>query len=211
MRCCKALRAATTPQQAVNRSWADVRVIGKFRHCENTLRSDGAAHLNDVLYLRGSRLPRGAAEGDQGVAAALVGNCNGIEQWSRTLRIRVRGPDLHQLNLNRISRGGVDGLALHDVVSWYGRSGTCAGGQIGGGVRMRRYRAFRRKYRVGDGANVIGIDLDRNSHANGLREGGTRDFLRSSWNLRSTQQSGKSVALGSIGANFRTTPSPVVI
>ncbi len=76
---------------------------------------------------------------------------------------------------------------------------------------MRRYRAFRRKYRVGDGANVIGIDLGRNSHANGLREGGTRDFLRSSWNLRSTQQSGKSVALGSIGANFRTSPSPVVI
>ena len=99
---------------------------------------------------------------------------------SRTLNIRVRGPDLHQLNLNRISRVGVDGLPRRDVVSWDGRSGTGAGGRMGGGVRMRRYRAFRRKYRVGDGANVIGIDLDRNSRANGLREGGTRDFLRSS-------------------------------
>jgi hypothetical protein len=92
MRCCKALRAATTPQQAVNRSWADVRVIGKFRHCENTLRSDGAAHLNDVLYLRGSRLPSGAAEGDQGVAAALVGNCNGIEPVVENIAYPGAGP-----------------------------------------------------------------------------------------------------------------------
>jgi hypothetical protein len=48
---------------------------------------------------------------------------------SRTLNIRVRGPDRHQLNLNRISRGGVDGLPRRDVVSWDGRSGTGAGGE----------------------------------------------------------------------------------
>src|SRR5713101_7150562 len=60
MRCCKALRAATTPHQAVDRSWADVQVIGKLLHCENTLRSEGE-HLNDGLCLRGSRLPSGTS------------------------------------------------------------------------------------------------------------------------------------------------------
>jgi hypothetical protein len=48
MRCRKALRAATTPHQAVDRSWADVQVIGKLLHCENTLRR-GGEHLNDGL------------------------------------------------------------------------------------------------------------------------------------------------------------------
>jgi hypothetical protein len=36
MGCCKALRAATTPHQAVDRSWADVQVIGNLLHCGNT-------------------------------------------------------------------------------------------------------------------------------------------------------------------------------
>src|SRR5260370_41695745 len=82
MRCCKALRAATTPHQAVDRSWADVQVIGKLLHCENTLRS-GGEHLNLGLCLRGSRLTSGHPEGDQSVLAVLVGNCNAGEACRR--------------------------------------------------------------------------------------------------------------------------------
>ena len=73
MRCCKALRGATTPQQAVNRSWADVQLIDRVLHCENRLRS-GEQSISTVDSTCGALdFQVEHPEGDQGVALPWLG------------------------------------------------------------------------------------------------------------------------------------------